>query len=309
MSGRSGGLVFYRIRNRQYARSHVIPADPKTPPRRLMREIMRAVSRAWSEWLTQDERQEWNLFAGLVFSRWRLDRGELTGQTFFVKISTARARIGRALLRLPPDWPVFQRNPVAGLSLRYEHGQLRLKLTVSGPVDGDFMVWAQGPCAATRKKCRKPVYLCLVPPPEGGESDITQQYVARFGEPKPGQKVFIQTREQVNGWECWPKEVSAIVPQPSRMEARGCRLGAASRSLSAPRRHSAFCPRPSAFSPLPLAPTAVPWGRSGSTPVAFPWARTHSRLLPRAFPRSPAPAGTEPKVRWNGHWRELWHGS
>ena len=222
-SGRFGALVFYRRRNRQYARVHVIPADPKTPSRLQTRDIMRAVSRAWSRWLNEDERQQWNLLGPKVLSRLRLTRGKLTGQALFVKLNTARAWIGRDLLRRPPQRPVFPPNPVVGLSIGYQQGRLRLKVSVSGPVEGDLMVFAQAPCPATRKKSRKPVFLCLLPPPESGESDITDQYLARLGEPNPGRKVFILTRQQVNGWEDHSMELSAVVPQPERLEARGSR--------------------------------------------------------------------------------------
>jgi hypothetical protein len=36
--------------------------------------------------------------------------------------------------------------------------------------------------------------------------------VRRFGEPKDGERVFIRTRQQTNGWEIWNKDVSEIVP-------------------------------------------------------------------------------------------------
>jgi hypothetical protein len=61
-------------------------------------------------------------------------------------------------------------------------------------------------------KRRNVSYLGLLPAPEGGVSDITELYVARYGEPKPGEKVFIVTRQQKNGWEREDKVTSEIVP-------------------------------------------------------------------------------------------------
>ena len=42
---RHRGLVFYRRRNRQYARQYVWPVNPRTPAQLRVRAIMREVSR------------------------------------------------------------------------------------------------------------------------------------------------------------------------------------------------------------------------------------------------------------------------
>jgi hypothetical protein len=42
--------------------------------------------------------------------------------------------------------------------------------------------------------------------------DITSLYVAKFGEPPAGKRVFIQTVQQINGWRDQPKTTSARVP-------------------------------------------------------------------------------------------------
>jgi hypothetical protein len=61
-------------------------------------------------------------------------------------------------------------------------------------------------------KRRNVSYLGLLPSPKDGAVDITDIYVARYGEPKPGEKVFIVTRQQKNGWEDHDKVTSDIVP-------------------------------------------------------------------------------------------------
>jgi len=75
------------------------------------------------------------------------------------------------------------------------------------------MVFGQAPCSAGRNKRRNVAYLGLLPPPTDGVSDITDIYIARYGAPKPGTKVFIVTRQQQNGWEGPLKETSDIVPR------------------------------------------------------------------------------------------------
>ena len=212
-SGRCRDVVFYRMRRCQYWRRHVIPHNPRTAAQRRAREVLGAISKAWSELLTEAERQAWIAAGAKVRSRPRLGQaGPLTGEMHFAGINSARAAIGRELLRVPPERVMFGTNPVEELTISYDQGRLRFELRVSGPVTGDIMVLGAAPCSATWRKCRKPVYLGLLPAPEGGVSDITEMYVRRFGEPKAGERVFIRTRQQTNGWESWNKDVSEVVP-------------------------------------------------------------------------------------------------
>ena len=74
------------------------------------------------------------------------------------------------------------------------------------------MVFGQAPCSAGRSKRRNVAYLGLLPAPVDGFSDITDLYKARYGEPRPGEKVFIVTRQQKNGWEGRDYETNEIVP-------------------------------------------------------------------------------------------------
>ena len=205
-------LVFYRIRNRQYARAYVIPADPHTAARRRMRRIMRAVSKAYSRGLSPAQYRAWIAAGETVWSRRRLTRGRLTGQDLFVKLNTVLRLLGRKMLPDPPERAKFAPNPVEKLRIRRRHGRVSLKLRVAGPVLDDIMVYGEAPCSPARKKCRHPVYLGLLPAPVGCVSDITEQYVARFGEPEPGKRVMIRTRQQRNGWQDKAKDVSERVP-------------------------------------------------------------------------------------------------
>src|ERR1035438_4926508 len=212
-SGKCGGVVFYRTHRGQYSRRHVIPHDPRTAAQRLAREVMTAVSKAWRDLLTEEERGAWRVAGPKVMSRPRLcPAGPLSGEMHFSGINCARRRIGRELLRRPPEPVVFGPNLVEELIISESQGRLRFQLRVSGPVTEDIMVLGAAPCSAGWRKCRKPVYLGLLPAPEGGVSDITEMYVRRFGEPKAGERVFIRTRQHTNGWEGWNKDVSEVVP-------------------------------------------------------------------------------------------------
>ena len=44
---------------------------------------------------------------------------------------------------------------------------------------------------------------------------VIAPYAARFGQPTPGQKVFLVTCQEQNGWKDQDQVLSAIVPPPS----------------------------------------------------------------------------------------------
>jgi hypothetical protein len=43
--------------------------------------------------------------------------------------------------------------------------------------------------------------------------DITKLYVDKYGVPPAGKRVFIHTRQQVNGWQEAAKKTTAVVPR------------------------------------------------------------------------------------------------
>ena len=216
-SGRCGKFVYYMRGGRLCWRRYVVPRYVRTPARRRTRRSFGKISRAWSHVLAEEQRRAW-LFAGTkVKSHPRLwQSGRLTGEMLFQAINSARAQIGRPMLLWPPARVVFAPNPVAGVTLSYVNGQPRLRLKVSGPLTEDIMVFAQAPCGPGRKKWRHGAYLGLLPAPQRGESDITEMYVARYGQPEPGMKVFIRTCQQKDGWEGPDQDLSALVPVKTR---------------------------------------------------------------------------------------------
>jgi hypothetical protein len=130
--------------------------------------------------------------------------------------------LGQQPLVEPPQPVAFSPNPVGQLTADYdENGALRLRLALGTAVE-DIMLFAQAPCSAGRMKHRRVNYLCLLGPATDGQCDITAPYVARFGQPHPGQKVFVVTCQQKNGWKAQDHVASAIVPpRPLPGEAAG----------------------------------------------------------------------------------------
>jgi hypothetical protein len=124
------------------------------------------------------------------------------------------------------------------------------------------MLLGQAPCSSGRTKHRRVNYLGLLGPATNGECDITVPYVARFGQPRPGQKVFVVTCQQKNGWKAQDHVASAIVPaSPVPGEAPGTRKTQAQSvaPVATPEAQPAP-PQPSSRSPRIMY--------KGSTPVA-----------------------------------------
>lgn len=212
-SGKDGNIVAYLGRYGQCQRQLVIPNKRRTPAREQMRESFGRLSRAWGARLTEPQRDAWNQAAAKVQSAKRLGQaGPLTGQQHFEGINCARARIGREPLWDPPAPVAFGLNPVGQLVISNGDDGMRLLLRVAGPVTEDIMVFGQAPCSAGRTKRRNVAYLGLLPAPQNGLSDITDLYFARYGEPGPGKKVFVVTRQQQDGWEGFDKVTSERVP-------------------------------------------------------------------------------------------------
>jgi hypothetical protein len=131
----------------------------------------------------------------------------------------------RAIVGLPetlevPARPVFSLSKVGRLVIENGADGVRLYLAVSGELNEDIMVFGQEPCSQGRYRRRNVSYLGLLPPPIGGLSEITRPYKARFGEPRPGQKVFLVTCQEKDGWKGLDLETSATVPErPNDLQA------------------------------------------------------------------------------------------
>ena len=216
-----GNRVAFISRYGQCQREYLIPKNTWSSARDHMRASLGRLSQAWSGLLTDAQRDAWCEAGPKVQSAKRLGRsGLLTGQQHFQGINSARARLGLDMLLTPPVPVVFGPNPVAQLIITSGQNGVRLFLSISGPVAEDIMVFGQAPCNSGRRKRRNVCYLGLLPAPQAGLSDITALSLGRYGEPAAGQRVFIVTRQQKDGWEGFDHETHEIVPdKPAGQQA------------------------------------------------------------------------------------------
>ena len=211
-SGKVGTVVNMATRFGQVQRQYVKPKDPKTPAQMTVRANLARVSARWRV-ITEEQRQAWTAGGRDTETQRRLGRSSyLTGSQFFNKINCALVAIGLEQLDDPPRLPEFDANPVEDLSITNGRGTIALKLSVPSTPAEYTLVFGAAPCSAGKSSTRHFVFLGFLPGPVRGVSDITDLYVARFGVPPVGTKVFIRTQQHIDGWTDFPKQTSAIVP-------------------------------------------------------------------------------------------------
>ena len=220
-SGKLGQAVAFRSRFGLCLRQYVPQKAGLTPARQRSCAIFGSNSPKWGGKLSEEQRNRWTLAGAQVMSHPRLaQKGPLTGQQFWQAISTVRSIVGLPETLEVPVRPIFSRSNVGRLVIENGADGARMYLEVSGELNEDIMVFGQEPCSRGRYKRRNVSYLGLVPPPVGGLSEITRLYKAKFGEPRPGQKVFIVTCQEKDGWKGLDLETSATVPErPKELQA------------------------------------------------------------------------------------------
>ena len=212
-TNRIGNQVAYVSPFGQCFRKYCVPRSPDTPPQTRARADFGDASRDWGARLTELQRERWAVAAQTVPSHPSLGQyGHLSGQQLSVKINSTLRCVGQAPVDEPSDPVLFGPNPVGEFVIDYDaQGQVRLLLGVSA-VSEDIMVFGQAPCSAGRMKHRRVGYLGLLGPATNGQCDVAALYTARFGQPTPGQKVFLVTNQHKNGWKGPESVFCAIVP-------------------------------------------------------------------------------------------------
>jgi hypothetical protein len=212
-SGTTGTMVSYKTRYGQFRRRHVIPRDPRTASQVNWRLARRRVSPLWAT-LTDGQRTAWNILAEDRRTRKRLGQsGRVSGYLLFVKLNCHQAALGLPPISDASACPPFPPNPVVQLIITNTNGKIALKLKVSGKRAQYIIVLGAKPRSAGVTYVDDFTNLDVMPDPEGGLSDITDLFVKKYGVPRVGLKVFIQTVQQIDGWRDLPQQLSAIVPE------------------------------------------------------------------------------------------------
>jgi hypothetical protein len=303
-TGKIGNQVAYLSPYGQCFHAYVIPRNPRTEAQSRMRDIFGSSSSGWGVHLTEPQRQRWAVAAQTAPSHPSLGQySHLSGQQLCVKINSTLRCVGQPPVDEPPAPVVFSPSPVGQLEVVNDpETGVRLLLNV-GTVTEDIMLFGQAPCSRGRMKHRRVCYLGLVGLAVNGRCDVTAQYTARFGQPRPGQKIFLVTCQEKNGWKAQDQVTSAIfpsVPPPGEQqgnEAQPVEVAAVTEA------------RPTGQAPIvghsPLSRLMY----KGSTPDAPGMHTSFKRVHPVSFLCTPLVHGARLALARLGTWALPWVGA
>ena len=210
-SGRCGTFVSVRTRYGQIRRRYAPPKDRRSDAQLRVRSAFGRVVSRWRG-LGEDQRAAWAIHAQHEHSRPRLGQsGRLSGYLLFIKINSTLAYQGQELVVTPTERVRFDANPVDALVVTNTGGVPELKLSVPRTPTAMVLVLGTRPRSAGVSFAKHFAILGVLPAAEAGYSNITDLYVARYGVPPAGTRIFIRTRQMLNGWQDQPTQTTAIV--------------------------------------------------------------------------------------------------
>jgi hypothetical protein len=197
--GSISGTTYSRNRFGQYVRRRAVPAQPRTPYQMSVRSFFGSVASSWRD-LDQDSQALWRALAERIVRTDALGNPiRLTGLQAFVMINALRRVLGLPVTpNAPPDVGTPPAIATLILSIDTTVNQFDVQFTPS-PLAGAIVIEATAPQSAGvnsvgRSKFR---FVRMVKPGSFGGTitapqSIWTQYVARFGIPPLGSKVFVR---------------------------------------------------------------------------------------------------------------------
>ena len=213
-SGKIGLYVSVRTRYGQTRRHRGVIRKKPSPSQIRVRAAFALVVALWRS-LSEAQRALWGPAGEDTSSRPKLGQcGSLPGYVLFMKLNTTLIYQGLPPVLTPTNRPKFRANPVGPLVATNDGGVLDLKLSVPRAPTTRILVLGTAPRSAGVTFAKHFTILGVLPVAEAGYSHITDLYVARYGVPPVGTRVFIRTRQVLDGWEDIPEQTAALVPQP-----------------------------------------------------------------------------------------------
>jgi hypothetical protein len=195
LTGKVGSVVYTGNRQGTAVRQLVVPKNPQTPAQTTQRQRFAAAAKAWAA-LTTAARNTWTAFAATLANN-------LSPFNSFVKVAVTDEIVG---VSMPTTAPVGVTLPTVTLSTlagTIASGVLSLSLTpTASPAPDYYMYRACGP----KSQGINAVPQCDVLLVTAGSSPATATalgaaWVAKYGTPAAGQKVFVQINAVKSGIE------------------------------------------------------------------------------------------------------------
>lgn len=206
-SGTIGQEVYVNSKYGQVVRSRARRPWHPTAGRLAVQRNMGLVVNAWRK-LTRKQYESWKAAA---------QRANMNTYPFFSKLNGVQAAAKLPLFMDPPKREKLSPNPVGELEILNRSGVITLRLRVPrAPARHTFVLGSRWCSRGIWTRGNKFAVIGELPEAARGWSDITDLYVEAFGVPPVGQRVFIRTRQLINGWQDGFKETCADVPPPEK---------------------------------------------------------------------------------------------
>jgi len=212
--GKLGGHVASRNRAGSYFRTKVTPVNPNTPFQQAARGLLTSLAQTWRT-LTADERSAWNS-AVEDFARTDIfgDIKNPTGFNLFVRLNTNIDNVNQSQITLPP-LPAAVIESVASAASFIITGSVGT-VTFSPTVTAGMAVLVRAtPGLSAGISFVKSEFriIDVMDAAEASPFDIFSAYVAKFGTPVIGGKIFVSltTVNILTGQVSVPSQVDTIV--------------------------------------------------------------------------------------------------
>ncbi len=211
-SGTLGQEVYVNTKHGQVVRSRPRRPWHPTAGRLAVQHNLGMVVNAWRN-LTRKHYDAWAAAA---------QKEGMTPYPFFSKINGALVAANLPLLMDPPKREKLRPNPVGELEILNRNGVITLRLRVPrAPARHTFVLGSRWCSRGIWTRGNRFAIIGELPAAAGGWSDITALYVGAFGVPPVGRRVFIRTRQLINGWQDDFKQTCADVPPPEPQGSQG----------------------------------------------------------------------------------------
>jgi fructose-specific component phosphotransferase system IIB-like protein len=209
-SGSIAGQTASRNRFGQYVRSRAIPVNPNTTAQGVVRARLALNSSAWRA-LTAAQRAAW---ADLALSMVRSDSlGQsinLTGQQTYVSVNNERLAAGDAVLSDAPA--LGTPGALATATITLTAAAFSVAYTATPLAAGARLFTFVSPQRSAGRAFESDFRLLAVSAAAAASpANIFAAYVAKFGVPVVGNRVFLQLQVYAGGFLSGPLNISAVV--------------------------------------------------------------------------------------------------
>lgn len=192
--GKLGGHVAAQNGGGSYLRTKVTPSNPQSTYQTGVRNLFGSISASWSG-LSEDERKAWNA----AVDSWKTTNifGDLkkpSGKALFQRLNQQAQVVGYNAMDTPPEKVDLPDSNVTAITMGIGATSITATGLYSG-TDATVQVFASGPVSAGTSFVKNKM---RVIGNSGGAAyvpgDAYTDYVAKFGAPVAGEKVFIGFR-------------------------------------------------------------------------------------------------------------------